>query len=535
MANFRNRHMDDPANASSRVFVGNIPTETDREVLKKKFEAHGPVSAVMVLKGFAFIQYEKDVHAKIAIERENGVLFNGKKLDVKPSKSNNNMKGGGGFQHNQQEQHNTGQGDRGGRGGRGGGHDPGPGWGRGLARGGHGGRGGSRGGYNNSGGNDWGSDGQYGYDDNQDYSDGNNYNEYDNEYDEMSEMERYNDRLQADNDSLMYGGGRGGQFGNMRGHTRGGNNFRGRGGGGWGHGDMSLPPPAPPGLPPDVQEKPNDVEIICMDKQLRVYGENIEDRLKNMGLCVDILFPNPDIALAKVLGNIASRGVMYAICLTGDNRDHQSLTLNVLQGQQQEHRNMPVDDAMSFISKNFPSQVGGGNTSGSGNSVISKTQSGGPSGHPHDIQKIINFLSDDRPLSIMEFDKMIKYLVSKRTETLREEYGENIPGHLQHPPVGPNQDPATKAKQEELQNRIQKMLKEKKSNSTNNRQNMTPSLQAAIDSLVKNGPNLLSNMSQGSSSSGFNYSASSSQQFSSSRNQGFMSGTGGFGGGFGDY
>lgn len=108
MANFRNRHMDDPANASSRVFVGNIPTETDREVLKKKFEAHGPVSAVMVLKGFAFIQYEKDVHAKIAIERENGVLFNGKKLDVKPSKSNNNMKGGGGFQHNQQEQHNTG-------------------------------------------------------------------------------------------------------------------------------------------------------------------------------------------------------------------------------------------------------------------------------------------------------------------------------------------------------------------------------------------------------------------------------------------
>merc|ERR1712130_381924 len=218
-----------------------------------------------------------------------------------------------------------------------------------------------------------------------------------------------------------------------------------------------------------------------MDKQLRVYGENIEDRLKNMGLCVDILFPNPDIALAKVLGNIASRGVMYAICLTGDNRDHQSLTLNVLQGQQQEHRNMPVDDAMSFISK---------------------THSGGPSGHPPDIQKIINFLSDDRPLSIMEFDKMIKYLVSKRTETLREEYGENIPGHLQHPPVGPNQDPATKAKQEELQNRIQKMLKEKKNNSANSKQNMNPSLQAAIDSLVKNGPNLLSNMSQSSSSSG---------------------------------
>ena len=95
-----------------------------------------------------------------------------------------------------------------------------------------------------------------------------------------------------------------------------------------------------------------------MDKSIRLYGENIENRLKNMGLSVDILFPNVDIPLGKVIGNIASRGVSYAICVHPENQSHGSLTLNVLQGEQQEHRNMPVDDAMSFISKNFTNRLG---------------------------------------------------------------------------------------------------------------------------------------------------------------------------------
>ena len=274
-----------------------------------------------------------------------------------------------------------------------------------------------------------------------------------------------------------------------------------------------------------------------MDKSLRLYGENVEARLKNMSLSVDILFPNPDIPVVKVLGNIASRGVMYAICLSSENQDHGSVTLNVLQGEQQEHRNMPVDDAMTFISKNFSNTVDK-NSSGN-NSVISRTLS---AGHPPDIMKIITFISDDRPLSIMEYDKMIRYLVSKRTETLTEEYGDNIPAHMKHPPVGPQQDPASKAKQEELQNRINKVLRESKSKSKSSSSGvMAPSLQAAIDSLVKNGPNLLSGVSQPSSSS-YKPGSSSTNQFSSAHSyqtqpyqssslNNYRSATGGFGGG----
>ena len=52
MANIRNRRMDDPDGINSRVFVGNLPIEADRETLKQKFECHGQVNGVMVLKGF---------------------------------------------------------------------------------------------------------------------------------------------------------------------------------------------------------------------------------------------------------------------------------------------------------------------------------------------------------------------------------------------------------------------------------------------------------------------------------------------------
>ena len=168
-----------------------------------------------------------------------------------------------------------------------------------------------------------------------------------------------------------------------------------------------------------------------------------------------------------------------------------------------------------------------------------------PSGHPHDIQKILSFLSDDRALSIMEYDKMIKYLVLRRTECLREEYGDNIPVHLQQPPVGPQLDPATKAKQEELQERIKKILQQKQpsaglgsASASALSSGLNPSLQAAIDSLVKNGPNLLSNVANkpfsaggaGGGDGGFSNSPFQQGSFSQSYQH-----QGGFTGGFGDY
>lgn len=67
----------------------------------------------------------------------------------------------------------------------------------------------------------------------------------------------------------------------------------------------------------------------------REYAEYIERRLKQCGLSVDLLFPNEDVPIGRVLANIASRGCLYAILITPQNEEHGSLTLNILYGSPQ--------------------------------------------------------------------------------------------------------------------------------------------------------------------------------------------------------
>lgn len=67
----------------------------------------------------------------------------------------------------------------------------------------------------------------------------------------------------------------------------------------------------------------------------REYAEYIERRLKKLGLTVDLLFPNEDVPLGRVLANISGRGTLYAIVVTVLNEEHRSITVNVLHGQHQ--------------------------------------------------------------------------------------------------------------------------------------------------------------------------------------------------------
>jgi len=51
----------------------------------------------------------------------------------------------------------------------------------------------------------------------------------------------------------------------------------------------------------------------------------------------------------------------------------------------------------------------------------------GNDGMPEDIRTVVGFLMDNRPLSVMEYDKLIRFLAGRREGMLRLEYGENIP------------------------------------------------------------------------------------------------------------
>lgn len=48
-----------------------------------------------------------------------------------------------------------------------------------------------------------------------------------------------------------------------------------------------------------------------------------------LGMHVDLMFPNDQIPMNKVLGNIQSRGCLYGILITPINAERKSLTLTV--------------------------------------------------------------------------------------------------------------------------------------------------------------------------------------------------------------
>ncbi|EFN74531.1 Nuclear receptor coactivator 5 [Camponotus floridanus] len=194
----------------------------------------------------------------------------------------------------------------------------------------------------------------------------------------------------------------------------------------------------------------NDCEIIVVNKALTKYAEDIELRLKQIGLMVDLLFPNEDVPLGRVLGNIASRGCLYAVVVTPINHEHHSLTLNILHGLPQEHRNMPVEDAINLISRDFTNYKAGGRSVPLNTPLASER-------HPDAIQVLLNMLADNHQLTVLQYDRVIKYLDMKREEQVQVELGDAKDLPVKAPLTSIN-DP----KQAELQTRILNILNNSK-------------------------------------------------------------------------
>ena len=143
---------------------------------------------------------------------------------------------------------------------------------------------------------------------------------------------------------------------------------------------------------------------------------------------------------------------------------------------------MPLDDAMALLVKHFEQSV----------EMKSKSGAGPGDNHPGDIVAVLDIMRENRPLSVLEFDKLIKYLCARRTQMLKMEYGDAVPASLARPPIGPPVDPAVKMKQEELQNKIAAILDGQKELFPSVRPEpeplpptpINPSLQKAIDSLL---------------------------------------------------
>ncbi|CAK9798033.1 Nuclear receptor coactivator 5 [Anthophora quadrimaculata] len=545
------RLLKDPATVSSRIFVGHLQTDDmTKHELEEHFSKYGTVVGSLINRGFGFVQFEEEQSAQKAIQNEDGAMFKGRRIDVRPAKKDNQSSGGGGGPGKQlggSNQFNSGNNH----------FNPG----------------------NdsfNSGNQNYGgnpnfnanqsfncepqlNDSQKGS--NNQFPDGNQNR--DNANDQFSNQNRNNANEQFNNimqnkgnnfnpnnqnrsssdfnqnrggnqfgqggnqnrpggnqnrnannqnqggsggGGMNSGGGgrprgtRGGKNRNKNRDNSGGNNFRDRSpinrsgrlddksARDWDHkqGDRGLrgnnfgrdsfndsnnryedfknSGPRDMNISfnntstsseyTNVTTEKNDCEIIVVNKALTEYAESIEMRLKKIGLTVDLLFPNEDVLLSRVLGNIASRGCLYAVVVTPINQEHHSLTLNILHGLPQEHRNMLVEDAINLISRDFANYKAGGR------SVPLNTPFANER-HPDAIQVLLNMLADNHQLTVLQYDRVIKYLEIKREEQVQVELGD-----VKDIPTTTTTITVSDPKQAELQSRILNILNSNKTNSS---------------------------------------------------------------------
>lgn len=189
------------------------------------------------------------------------------------------------------------------------------------------------------------------------------------------------------------------------------------------------------GLPlPKPTENFNDCEILAMDTRNTQYAEMVEKRLKLLHLKVDVLFPNAGVPLGKVLSTVAGRGCLYAILINKQHEKHKSITLNILHGQQSEHRNMPIADAIKLIEADFR-KTRRGILANSDASKMRPHQSTPirpgtprnplPEGRHYDpMQTLLKLLANNAPLTVSQYDHIIKYLQERRALQMKVELGD---------------------------------------------------------------------------------------------------------------
>lgn len=160
---------------------------------------------------------------------------------------------------------------------------------------------------------------------------------------------------------------------------------------------------------------------ICRD-----YAEFIEGRLKRGGISADLLFPNADLTIGKMLSNIANRGSLFAVIISTDHKQNNSVTLNILYGVPSEHRNMPLEDALTLIFRNYQHLCQGENGDVIGDSDDSPYASipMANTRHPDSLQHLINLLADNRTLTVLQLDCILKYLQERRENQYKFELGD---------------------------------------------------------------------------------------------------------------
>ncbi|THD28434.1 Nuclear receptor coactivator 5 [Fasciola hepatica] len=179
--------------------------------------------------------------------------------------------------------------------------------------------------------------------------------------------------------------------------------------------------PSPPPPPP-----PYTVAIVAVQHDLVPYAETIEKRV-SLGIRGPTQLRTHIVVLLSVehltpcLADLTRDRVPFAIICTTTNWSHGSCTLRILYvPKQQEHRNMPLDDAMTLLQKEYDTYLAV-DKAPPASSAVSVAVPDGNVEEDHtflapsrNMVTLLRMLADSRILSIGELDEIAAFVQERK-------------------------------------------------------------------------------------------------------------------------
>ncbi|XP_069507466.1 nuclear receptor coactivator 5 isoform X2 [Ambystoma mexicanum] len=220
--------------------------------------------------------------------------------------------------------------------------------------------------------------------------------------------------------------------------------------------------------------------VVVMNKQtspavVREYAEAVGRKVRDLGMMVDLIFLNTEAALTQALEDVSRAGSPFAIVITEQHQVHRSCTLNILFGTPQEHRNMPLADAVVLVARTYErcklelrdkerEEIARQAAKMADDIILQERERErdrsaladiGKSAHPPGIQTLISILLENRYLSADELDKLINYLMEKKermrgvSDPLQSQLSRQVAGA---PPIRPMDNQPSLPASQPLQN-----------------------------------------------------------------------------------
>ncbi|KAK7155853.1 hypothetical protein R3I93_010503 [Phoxinus phoxinus] len=174
-------------------------------------------------------------------------------------------------------------------------------------------------------------------------------------------------------------------------------------------------------------ERPVDCSVIVVNKLQKEYAETVGRKVRDLGMVVDLIFLNTEVSLTQALEDVSRARTPFAIIITQQHQVHRSCTVNILFGTPQEHRNMPMQDAMVLVAHNFESFKVEHRTkerdeiarkaAKMADDVLMREHE--REGHPVSLLTPITLLSEGRFMTPDEMARLIDYLRDKRERLVR--------------------------------------------------------------------------------------------------------------------